>query len=116
MRPVGGHRELAHHGPLPRRLAELGLTPGVCLRVVQDAGGPLLVSGAMEIFGPRAFFASVAVLHASFALYAVWRKGRVHAVPAIDKGRFVGAPPQVAPTGRLVAPEAKPEAGETAAS
>lgn len=27
-----------------RRLAELGLTPGVCLRVVQDAGGPLLVS------------------------------------------------------------------------
>ena len=27
-----------------RRLAELGLTPGVCLRVVQDSGGPLLVS------------------------------------------------------------------------
>ena len=27
-----------------RRLAELGLTPGVCLRVVQDAGGPLLLS------------------------------------------------------------------------
>lgn len=27
-----------------RRLAELGLTPGVHLRVVQDAGGPLLVS------------------------------------------------------------------------
>ena len=29
---------------MARRLAELGLTPGVCLRVVQDAGGPLLVS------------------------------------------------------------------------
>ncbi|MCA9973465.1 MAG: ferrous iron transport protein A [Anaerolineales bacterium] len=29
---------------LARRLAELGLTPGVELRVVQDAGGPLLVS------------------------------------------------------------------------
>ena len=27
-----------------RRLAELGLTPGVSLRVVQDAGGPLLLS------------------------------------------------------------------------
>jgi len=27
-----------------RRLAELGLTPGVSLRVVQEAGGPLLVS------------------------------------------------------------------------
>ena len=33
-----GGRRVAH------RLAELGLTPGVCLRVVQDAGGPLLVS------------------------------------------------------------------------
>ncbi|MCB8966744.1 MAG: ferrous iron transport protein A [Ardenticatenaceae bacterium] len=31
-------RQMAH------RLAELGLTPGVCLRVVQDAGGPLLIS------------------------------------------------------------------------
>jgi ferrous iron transport protein A len=29
---------------MARRLAELGLTPGVHLRVVQDAGGPLLVS------------------------------------------------------------------------
>jgi Fe2+ transport system protein FeoA len=29
---------------MARRLAELGLTPGVHLRIVQDAGGPLLVS------------------------------------------------------------------------
>ena len=29
---------------MAHRLAELGLTPGVCLRVVQDGGGPLLVS------------------------------------------------------------------------
>ena len=27
-----------------RRLAELGLTPGVNLRVLQDAGGPLLIA------------------------------------------------------------------------
>ncbi len=33
-----GGRRLAH------RLAEMGLTPGVCLRIVQDAGGPLLIS------------------------------------------------------------------------
>lgn len=47
MAPVGqdvrlcklcGGRRMAH------RLAELGLTPGVCLRIVQDAGGPLLIS------------------------------------------------------------------------
>lgn len=29
---------------LAHRLAELGLTPGVALTVVQDAGGPLLVA------------------------------------------------------------------------
>lgn len=29
---------------LSHRLAELGLTPGVMLTVVQDAGGPLLVA------------------------------------------------------------------------
>ena len=29
---------------MQRRLAELGLTPGVNLRVLQDCGGPLLVA------------------------------------------------------------------------
>lgn len=29
---------------LQRRLAELGLTPGVSLRVLQDCGGPLLIA------------------------------------------------------------------------
>ena len=29
---------------LQRRLAEMGLTPGVRLRVLQDCGGPLLVA------------------------------------------------------------------------
>jgi MFS family permease len=71
--------------------------------------GPLLVSGAMQIAGPSAFFASVIVLHATFASYAAWRKRRTDAIPSLDKGRFVNAPPQVAPTGRLGAPEAKPE-------
>jgi MFS family permease len=71
--------------------------------------GPLVVSGAMEIAGPRAFFASIVVLHSTFALYAAWRKRRTDAVPAPAKARFVGATPQVAPTGRLLAPEAKPE-------
>jgi MFS family permease len=81
--------------------------------LVNGAGavlGPLLVSAAMELFGSGAFFVSAGVLHASFALYAAWRIGRVAPVPTPDKAKFVGAPPQVAPTGRLVAPEAKPEA------
>lgn len=47
MAPVGRDLRLCRlckGRAMARRLAELGLTPGVCLRVVQDAGGPLLVS------------------------------------------------------------------------
>lgn len=29
---------------MTHRLAEMGLTPGVCMRVVQDSGGPMLVA------------------------------------------------------------------------
>jgi MFS family permease len=68
--------------------------------------GPLLVSAAMQFAGPVAFFGSSALMHLGFALFAVWRKGRTRAIPSEEKARFVGAPPQVAPTGRLVAPEA----------
>jgi len=68
-------------------------------------------SAAMQFFGPAAFFGSVIVLHTSFALYAAWRKHTTDAVPRPEKTRFVSASPQVAPTGRLAAPEAKP--GET---
>ena len=71
--------------------------------------GPLVVSGAMELAGPGAFFASIVVLHSTFALYAAWRKRQTDAIQAPAKSRFVGATPQVAPTGRLLAPEAKPE-------
>jgi MFS family permease len=73
--------------------------------------GPVVVSAAMQLFGPAAFFVSVIVLHTSFALYAAWRKHTTDAVPRPEKARFVSASPQVAPTGRLAAPEAKP--GET---
>lgn len=78
---------------------------------IGSAIGPVLVSVAMQFAGPGAFFASIVVLHATFALYAAWRKRQTDAVPAPDKARFVNAPPQVAPTGRLAAPEAKTSEG-----
>jgi len=80
---------------------------------IGSALGPVAVSAAMQLAGPGAFFASVIVLHATFALYAAWRKHTTDAVPRLEKARFVSATPQVAPTGRLAAPEAKP--GETQA-
>jgi MFS family permease len=78
---------------------------------IGSALGPVAVSGAMQLFGPGAFFGSVIVLHTTFALYAAWRRHTSEAVPRLDKTRFVSATPQVAPTGRLAAPEPKP--GET---
>lgn len=68
--------------------------------------GPVLVSAAMQLAGPNAFFASIIVLHMAFALYAAWRKHKTDSVPAPAKARFVSASPQAAPTGRLAAPEA----------
>ena len=76
---------------------------------IGSAVGPVAVSAAMQLLGPGAFFGSVIVLHATFALYAAWRKHTTDAVPRPEKARFVSASPQVAPTGRLAAPEAKPE-------
>jgi hypothetical protein len=76
---------------------------------IGSAVGPVVVSGAMQLAGPGAFFVSIIVLHAAFAAYAAWRKHVTDAVPILDKARFVSAPPQVAPTGRLAAPEAKPD-------
>lgn len=74
---------------------------------IGSALGPMVVAAAMQLTGPGAFFASIVVMHAAFAFYAAWRKRKTVAVPAPDKVRFVSAPPQVAPTGRLAAPEAK---------
>ncbi len=77
--------------------------------LVNGAGavvGPLVVSAAMQSAGPGAYFGSIAAMHVALAAFAVWRKKRAHPVPAEDKTRFVGAPPQAAPTGRLAAPAA----------
>jgi MFS family permease len=74
---------------------------------IGSAFGPVVVSAAMQLGGPGAFFAAIVVLHATFALYAAWRKRKTDSVPGPEKARFVSAPPQVAPTGRLAAPEAK---------
>jgi MFS family permease len=71
--------------------------------------GPVVVSATMELTGPNAFFASFIALHATFSLYAAWRKHKTDSIPAPEKARFVTASPQAAPTGRLGAPEAKPE-------
>ena len=64
--------------------------------------GPLLISSSMNIFGPSAYFGSLAILVAALGLYAIWRKGRRAAVLPEHKIRFVSAQPQ-AVSGQLMA-------------
>ena len=76
---------------------------------IGSALGPVIVAAAMQLGGPEAFFVSIIVLHTAFAVYAAWRKRKTDEIPSPEKVRFVSAPPQVAPTGRLAAPDEKPE-------
>lgn len=63
--------------------------------------GPILVAAAMQWAGSDAYFAALALMHAAFAAYTLWRKRRRGAVPEEDKVRYVAAQPQVLPTGQL---------------
>jgi MFS family permease len=78
----------------------------ILLNGVGAVVGPLVVSAAMQAAGSGAYFGALAAMHLALAAYAVWRQRRVLPIPARDKARFVGAPPQAAPTGRLAAPQA----------
>jgi MFS family permease len=64
--------------------------------------GPLAVAGAMQAWGPRAFFGSLVAMHAAFAAYTLWRKRRRAPVAGHAKTHYVAAQPQ-APTGQLTA-------------
>jgi MYXO-CTERM domain-containing protein len=76
----------------------------ILLNGVGAVAGPLVVSSAMQATGPGAYFGTLGLLHVALGGYALWRRRRTQPVAARDKGRFVGAPPQAAPTGRLAVP------------
>jgi MFS family permease len=56
--------------------------------------GPLLAGSLMTAFGPRAYFATLAALTGSLAVYDLWRKSRRRPVPPSQKGPFVRAQPR----------------------
>jgi hypothetical protein len=45
-------------------------------------------------FGPRAYFATLALLTGTLTIYDLWRKSRRQPVPLAQKGRFISAQPQ----------------------
>src|ERR1700726_3914645 len=58
------------------------------------AVGPLLAGSLMAAFGPAAYFATLAALTASLAVYDLWRKSRRRPVPPSQKEPFINVQPR----------------------
>ena len=56
--------------------------------------GPVLAGSLMSAFGPPAYFATLAALTGSLAVFDLWRKARRRPVPPSQKGPFIGAQPR----------------------
>jgi MFS family permease len=58
------------------------------------AFGPVLAGSLMSAFGPPAYFATLATLTGTLAVFDLWRKARRRPVPPSQKGPFIGAQPR----------------------
>jgi len=56
--------------------------------------GPVLAGSLITAFGPPAYFATLATLTGTLAIYDLWRKSRRRPVPPSQKGPFIGAQPR----------------------
>ncbi len=61
---------------------------------VAAALGPILLGSLIAAFGPPAYFATLAALTGTLAIYDLWRKSRRTPVPPSQKGPFIGAQPR----------------------
>jgi MFS family permease len=61
---------------------------------VAAALGPILLGSLIAAFGPPAYFATLATLTGTLAIYDLWRKSRHTPVPPSQKGPFIGAQPR----------------------
>ncbi|MDE2304433.1 MAG: MFS transporter [Gammaproteobacteria bacterium] len=59
------------------------------------AFGPVAMGGLLSVFGPGAYFATLASLAVALLLFDLWRKLREQPVPKEQKSRFVGTRPRV---------------------
>jgi MFS family permease len=56
--------------------------------------GPVLAGSLMAAFGPPAYFATLAGLTGTLAIFDLWRKTRRRPVPPSQKGPFIGVQPR----------------------
>ncbi len=67
-------------------------------------GGPLTVGVLMGRFGPHAYWAYLAAVHALLGLFALYRMTRRASRPVEEQGRFVAMPPNASPATAGLAP------------
>jgi threonine/homoserine efflux transporter RhtA len=58
------------------------------------AVGPALAGSLMTAFGPPAYYATLATLVGTLAIFDLWRKTRKRPVPPSQKGPFIGVQPR----------------------
>jgi MFS family permease len=56
--------------------------------------GPVLAARAVAVWGPPAYFATLAALNGALALYCLWRKLRRVAAPRAERGPYIRTQPQ----------------------
>jgi len=76
--------------------AEMVAASSALLRINGTAAafGPSIMGGLIAVFGPPAYFATLAALTGALTIFDVWRKLRGGAVPPDQKGRFVNVRPR----------------------
>jgi MFS family permease len=67
-------------------------------------GGTLTVGVLMGSFGPHAYWAYLAAVHALLGLFALYRMTRRASRPVEEQGRFVAMPSNGSPTAASMAP------------
>lgn len=78
------------------------------------AVGPLLAGALLGVYGPPAYFATLAGLTGALTLYDLWRKIRRRPVPRVQKGPFIPTQPPIESCAELAPrPSRGPGARET---
>lgn len=85
----------------------VGASSGLVLLLgAGSVAGPVLVGGALGLFGPPGFFLWLTLCHLALAVFALWRMTRRDATPVSEQAPYVPAPLQGTKISTAVAEEA----------
>ena len=94
-------------------------TPMTAPKMVSGIGafiGPTLVAGAMDLWGPKGFFWSLASIHVGLGVFILYRMTQRAALPAEEQGIYGAMPARATLVAGEMYGEAATEAGEATIS